>query len=451
MWMASLGKREFLETIAGGPSAQTTTAAREFSDKLTLPGLQGRIATVWRDRPEDHHSFPILAVVERSQIRDLLAALNASPKALSPFTAFCRIMDYSQAEAYLNRIGSSRSEALVDAVGLLSLVEVQLLSEGQIKARQVSPAAAKRTLSFVWGRGVASGLSMMELEELTSRWLEAYSLCNSLNASESISPSVHHVSPVLMTVCGLIENELPFRPIERLIAAIISSDEQAKDAAWREASDDFAMNISLQGIESASREERGAYLQRMFRGEHRPGSLEQGAAQGFLATQVAPGSLEHLDIVLSQGGPEAAFWYVLFATLQKPHAILNAFGGLGRRISRDVRDCETLDRSPRADIGLDELRLLARANADSLVSKVGHSNEIEIELLPGISATFRFGRSAAAKSGSSEQRAFRLWNDRLASDLRQIHSLVEKTLGEVEDAGGPDVDPKTKRPRRARY
>ncbi|RUW55480.1 hypothetical protein EOA32_01660 [Mesorhizobium sp. M1A.F.Ca.ET.072.01.1.1] len=451
MWMASLGKREFLETIAGGPSAETIIAASEFSSKRTLHGLQGRIATFWRDQPEDHHSFPILAVVEKSQIRDLLAALNASPKALSPFTAFCRIMDYGQAEAYLNRMGSPRSDALVDAVGLLSLVEVQLLSEGQIKARQVSPAAARRTLSFVWGRGVASGLSLMELEELTSRWLEAYSLCNSLNASESNTPSVHYALPVLTTVCGLIENELPFRPIERLIAAIINSDGQAKDSAWREASDDFALNISLQSIESASREERGAYLQRMFRGEHRPGSSEQGAAQGFLATQVAPGSLEHLDIVLSQGGPEAAFWYVLFAALQKPHAILNAFGGLGRRIARDVRDCETLDQSPRADMGLDELRLLARANADGLVSKVGHSNEIEIELLPGISATFRFGRSAAVKAGSIEQRAFRMWNDQLASDLRRIYSLVEKTLTEVEDAAEPGIDPKTKRTRRARY
>ncbi|MER8374784.1 hypothetical protein [Mesorhizobium sp. M1406] len=451
MWMASLGKREFLETIAGGPSVETITAASEFSSKRTLHASQGRIAILWRDKPEDHHSFPILTVVEKSQIRDLLAALNASPKALWPFTAFCRIMDYGQAEAYLNRVASSRSEALVDAVGLLSLVEVQLLSEGQIKARQVSPAAAKRTLSFVWGRGVASGLSLMELEELTSRWLEAYSLCNSLKASESNTPSVQYVLPVLTTVCGLIENELPFSPIERLIAAIINSDRQAKDSAWREASDDFAMDISLQSIESASREERGAYLQRMFRGEHRLGISQQGAAQGFLATQVAPGSLEHLDIVLSQGGPEAAFWYVLFAALQKPHAILNAFGGLGRRIARDLRDYETLDQSPRADIGLDELRLLVRANADGLVSKVGHSNEIEIELLPGISATFRFGRSAAVKAGSSEQGAFRLWNDRLASDLRQIYSLIGKTLAEVEDAAEPDNNSKAKRTRRARY
>jgi hypothetical protein len=451
MWMASLGKREFLETIAGGPSAETIAAAGEFSGKRALHGLQGRIATLWRDRPEDRHSFPILAVVEESQVRDLLAALNASPKALSPFTAFCRIMDYGQAEAYLDRMGSPRSEALVDAVGLLSLVEVQLLSEGQIKARQVSPAAARRTLSFVWGRGVASGLSLMELEELTSRWLEAYSLCNSLNAGESNTPSVRYVLPVLTTVCGLLENELPFRPIERLMAAIINSDGQAKDSAWREASDYFAMNISLQSIESASREERGAYLQRLFKGEHPSGISEQGAAQGFLATQVAPGSLEHLDILLSQGGPEAAFWYVLFAALQEPHAILNAFGGLGRRIGRDMRDREALDRSPRADIGFDELRLLARANADGLMSKVGHSNEIEIELLPGISATFRSGRSAAAKGGSSEQHAFRQWNDLVASDLRRISSLVEKTLAKVEDAAEPDIDSKAKRTRRYRY
>jgi hypothetical protein len=451
MWMASLGKREFIETIAGGPSAETTNAAREFSGKRALRGLRGKIGTLWQDQPEHRHSFPILAVVEKSQVRDLLAALNASPNALSPFTAFCRIMDYDQAEAYLDRMAPPRSEGLIDVLGLLSLVEVQLLSEGQIKARQVSPAAARRTLSFVWARGVAFGLSLTELEELTNRWLEAYSLCSSLNASENNTSSVHYVLPVLTTVCGLIENELPFSPIERLIAAIIHSDGQAKDSAWREASDYFAMNISLQSIESASREERGAYLQRLFKDERGLGGAEHVAAQGFLATQVAPGSLEHLDIVLSQGGPEAAFWYVLFAALQKPRAILNAFGGLGRRIARDVRDCETLDRSPRADIALDELRLLARVNADGLMSKVGHSNEIEIELLPGISATFRFGRSAAAKAGSSEQHAFRLWNDRLASDLRRISSLVEKTLAEVEDAAEPGIGAKTKRIRRTRY
>jgi hypothetical protein len=451
MWMASLGKREFLETIAGGPSADTIAAASEFSGKCALRGIQGRIATIWRNPPGDGHSLPILAVAQESQIRDLLAALNARPKAVSPFTAFCRIIDYHQAEVYLDRTVSHRSTAFVEAVGLLSMVEAQLLSEGQIKARRVSPAAARRTLSFVWGRGIASGLSLMELETLTGRWLEAYELCNALNSSEINMPSVEYVLPVLTTVCGLLENELPFKPIDRLIAAIMNSDARAMDSAWREASDYFSINVSLQSIESAPREERGAYLQRLFKGDHRPGISDQGAAQGFLATQVAPGSLEHLDIVLGQGGPEAAFWYVLFAALQKPHAILNAFGGLGWRIARDVRDCETLDRSPRADIALDELRLLARANTDDLMSKVGHSNEIEIELLPGISAAFRFSRSAAAKAGLSQQHAVRLRNDRLASDLRRISSLVEKTLAEVENAAEPGIDSKTKRSRRDRY
>lgn len=451
MWMASLGKREFLETIAGGPSAETIRGTREFFDKSALNGQHGKIATFWRDPPEDRHSFPILAVAEESQIRDLLAALNSSPNAVSPFTAFCRIMDYRQAETYLGRNVSRRSTSLVEAVGVLSLVEVQLLSEGQIKARQVSPAAARRTLSFVWGRGIASGLSLPELENLTSRWLEAYRLCNSLYAREDSAPSVQHVLPVLKTVCELLENNVVLKPVERLIAAIVNSDAHAKDSAWRDASDYFSMNISLQSIEDASREERGSYLQRLFKGGRVPSDAGREAAQGFLATQIAPGSLEHLDIVLGQGSPEAAFWYVLFAALQKPHSVLNAFGGLGRRVTRDVRDCETLDRSPRADIALDELKILARLNFDELASKIGHSNEIEVELLPGVSGTFRFGRSAALKTASNEKQAAHLWSGKLASDLRQISYLVEKTLADVEGGATPSSDNKSKRTRKARY
>lgn len=449
MWMASLGKREFLETVAAGPSAETTKGAREF-DKSALNGLRGRIATFWQDPPKGRYSFPILAVADESQIRDLLAAVNSSPNAVSPFTAFCRIIDYSQAETYLDRSVSPRSSSFVEAVGLLSIVEVQLLSAGQIKARQASPAAARRTLSFVWGRGIASGLSPVELDNLTSRWLEAYRLCNSTQAGEVSAPSVQHVLPVLKTVSELLENDFSFKPIERLIAAIVNSDAQAKDSAWRDASGHFSTSISLQSIENASREERGSYLQRLFEGGGLSGGVGQEAAQGFLATQVAPGSLEHLDIVLSRGGPEAAFWYVLFAALQNPHSILNGFGGLGRRVTRDVRDCETLYRSPRADIALDELKMLARLNVDELASKIGHSSEIEVELLPGVSATFRFGRSGAPKIASSEKQASP-WTGKLASDLRQISHLVEKTLAEVEGGAEPSADNKTKRTRKARY
>jgi hypothetical protein len=231
----------------------------------------------------------------------------------------------------------------------------------------------------------------------------------------------------------------------------MNSDTQAKEAAWLEASNFSSVDISLMAIEGASREERGAYLQRLFKTEPRGQIAEYEAAQGFLATQVAPGSLEHLDIVLSQGGPEAAFWYVLFAALQKPNSILNAFGGLGRRIARDVRDCESIEQSPRADIALDELRILARSNIDDLAAKIGHSNEIEVELLPTVSATFRFGRPAQSKSSSDEIMMLRRWNYRLASDLRHVSSLIERTLDDFQNTHEFDPDTKKKSNRKARY
>jgi hypothetical protein len=434
MWLATLGRRDFLETLASGPSSETCEAAKEtaFSSSAVLRLEPNHVLVGWEVRPYDRVSFPVLAILPGDQIRDMLAAVNASPKAISPLSAFCRIISVEQAQSCIAREISASTAPLVNAVAMLSLAEVQLHSRGRMKARQVGPAACRRTLSFAWARALSVGMRPAEMADLPRKWLEAYDICNVGSSEEERALPVHYVIPVLQAAASFVTGAGQ-SPVLRLMEAIVSSDNRARDDAWRDLSNELPVSMTLQDLEKAPREERGSYLQQTFETSSRLGShSDRQAAQGFLATQIAPGSLEHLDLLMQRSGPGTAFWYVLFAALQNPAAVMNAYGGLGRRVSRDIRGGESLDTVPRADVALDELKILTRYGTEELSRKAGHSNEIEVELMPLVTATYRLARSQPAKA-SSETSSDRASDQQVVSNLRQISVLLNRTISELSE------------------
>lgn len=455
MWTASLSRREFLEVFASGTSDAVIERSRRLDLKAVLKEETGGVTVAWGQQPLNQMSFPNLAIVREGEISDLLAALNANPSAVSPFSAFCRLVPFEAARAFLDAPrGDSHlvTSVVIDAVAMLSLVEVQLHSEGIMKLRQASPAACRRTLSYVWARALSAGTPESQLPSLPDKWLEIYEVVNG-GALGDLVPSVSkHALAVLRVAASVFHEKQSTSVVQKLTEGLVRSDRVELDRAWRDISAKVGIDVSLEGISKAPREERGSLLQKSLQ-DHGLGvsKEDRDAARGFLATQVAPNSLDHIDILLTRSGPGAAFWYVFFATLQSPLALLSAFGGIGRRLSRDIHDVESFDMPPKADIGFEEIKVFSRFGMDELGRKIGHSNQIEVELLPLVTAAFRFGRTQSTKPTSSSDLSYNPVPEEVISNLQLISSIVNETMASLKSTPNLEKTSKSRRNRKSFY
>jgi hypothetical protein len=164
--------------------------------------------------------------------------------------------------------------------------------------------------------------------------------------------------------------------------------------------------VSLESLAAGTREERGTYLQQALRTAS-AGNLcdEVAAACAFLATQIAPGSLEHLEVLRGTGSAAVVLWYAMYAALQSPNEILSTQNGVGHRVLRDIAREEKRMSRPSADIAYSELKALERLGLESMARKFGHVGEVEVELVPFVTSSFSYHPKGTRPRSDSEFKA----------------------------------------------
>ncbi len=161
----------------------------------------------------------------------------------------------------------------------------------------------------------------------------------------------------------------------------------------------LAIVNGLDCFAAATREERGLYLQSALKLMPQSASVQRDeriAVCAFLATQVAPGSLEHLELLKINGTPGMVLWYALFAALQAPIDIVTGLPGVGQRVLRELAAPSDPVGRPTADIAFSELRVLERVGIETMARRFGHVGEVEVELVPCVTSSFSLhGRNRA--------------------------------------------------------
>jgi hypothetical protein len=161
--------------------------------------------------------------------------------------------------------------------------------------------------------------------------------------------------------------------------------------------------------------------------------IEWAAGCAFLATQIAPGSLEHLELLKEFGGATVVPWYAMFAALQFPVEVLQGVPGLGHRVLRDLSEVFDPVARPSADIAFAEMRIIERAGIDTIIRRLGHVGEIEVELIPGVTSSFSIG-SRTRQTRESEQpiveasAALSPNQTSAKSQMKQLLSLMTEVL-----------------------
>lgn len=398
MWTARLSRREVLELMLSA-----NEPARDVLKSITGVVFDGDPAAYhafWVQQPGGALQLPELLVVPDGAEGELLVALNASPHAPSPMTSLTRVLTRSEASSFF---GSSTLEGADNTLPLtvaLAMVEAVVLSDGRVPLRQVTPALCKRTLSVAWGKALAARSAAEFIEKLPSRWIEAYGIVNSSAAVPGLRNIVSALVGPLSSCAQLGLGLQPAGPAGKLAHACLRRDRLLQERAWAELAQRAGGAPSLNSLALATREERASYLQQMLKVAPLSSNDDSmAAACAFLATQVAPGSLEHFDVLRGATNPSVAFWYALYASLQTPSEILRGLGGLGLRVLRDVSRGEEPVGRPTADIAFSEVKALERVGIDVLGRKFGHLGEVEVELIPFVTSSFSFhARSARARN-----------------------------------------------------
>lgn len=224
-------------------------------------------------------------------------------------------------------------------------------------------------------------------------------------SSSQLRDTLSALTSALRTFASISWSLSPDNEATELAFAIHRGDREALRLFWSKYSRTLAPGIELDALQASTRENRANYLQAALYafsgnepGESGHGILESGrgisgsghgmsasghgissrgsevgaAVCAFIATQIAPGSLEHLELLRQSGNPALVFWYALYAALHAPSDILSSQSGLGFKIYRGVASVEDLLSPPSADISYEEIKILERTGLDGLVRNFGH-------------------------------------------------------------------------------
>lgn len=409
MWFAQLSRREFFELCLGSAKVLEdkvrTSSAVIFSNDESL-------YLYWEHDPLERFYLPSLVVVPDTELQMIISAVAAAPQAPSPITSLCRILTREEAKQHFDIDLLVIDEGVLPALTTLTMVEALLHGDGRLGLRQLTPLICKRTLSYAWGRAIAARSGADSFVELPNRWIDAYGMINPPASTDAAQRTVEAMIGVLSVVTQISIGLRPESTSGVMAYELFYGNREAQEAAWKQLARCVNMSISIEALLSATREERGNYLQQALKiVASRDGLAYSSAASAddfsaacaFIASRVAPGSLEHFEVLRGAKSSTLLAWYGLYATLQAPKELLSFQGGLGFRVLRDISRIEEKLSQPSADVGYVELIALGKSSVDALSAKLGHSGEVQVELVPYVTATFTFQAKNRTRLGVNTQ------------------------------------------------
>ncbi|WP_156517011.1 hypothetical protein [Delftia sp. GW456-R20] len=399
MWYSTVNRKEFVEIFSLSLSNRLKKSLKKepsFSREFELGEL---LLVGWKENPSEHSSLPCLAVARDSDISNLLALVNSIPQAPSPFTAFCRIIGKKEFLQYGDSLSLDFSQIGLEPLLALSYAEALFLADGQIQLTSLSPAICKRTLSFTWAKAVASKIPITQFGKMVDAWIDVYKMTTDPSRIARLGIMVGAMLPVIHTLSELLLGENKDLSLEtEFCRALMDNSKERQELSWKKLAAPFIEATTLASIAKTTREERSQIFQK---------AIKSGASPfvtALMATQISPGTLDHIEIMLSHKDPSAVFWYAALAALARPHSVLTTQTSLSLRLERLISQPSGLEDYPQGDLSYSELQVLSRLGLEQLSRYLEHAGEIKIELVPLIVGIFRFsGRSARPENNEQDR------------------------------------------------
>lgn len=397
-----------------------------------LPQLEAlSVAAVWAEDPADHGELPEYLLTADGDERDWLAWLVNFAPSLRPFTAFCRVVSVSTFSRILDAFQRPDLGSLENAC--IGLILGEALSAEEVLARPREPLAASAcasVLSFVLCRELAvSSHRMLHDDELLRRWARVRELTR--QRERSLDPrDVVGVAEVLRVLLHSGPVGSVSLPVLHACRELRERGEVLSEAGVFGPAFEKAAH-TMRG----TREERvGAFEQMVSEVMSGERALEADFAIGYLASRINPGTLAHAGLVATvlKRYPAAMLWYGACAGLAESTTVTSEFGGVGRRVLRELMTPEEVLGRPRCDVSASELEiLLAGERADDFA--VWSPSQLSVELAPGVSTVVNWSSRARTRRSQElgERPEERAWIEyELGAAINRLVDLHRRVRGD---------------------
>lgn len=385
---------------------------------------------IYERRPATPTQLPDLLVTVDGHERDWLAWLSTFAQNHRPFTAFCRVMGLSDAARHFEATSPERPLSLRGVEGAcVGLILGELLSSDEILARMRENLPAwvpASTLSQALVREIVLYGSALNGFELVDRWMRTRGLTRQRERLVDVG-GVLEILAAIDVVSGR-DARAPVHPGIVRVLDEISSDRPRLEGRPRSA--EFFPLLAAFGIdpERDTREERVAKFEAAVGAVRDRGTPEAGFLLGYLASRINPGTLLHAGLLAPalREHPSAMLWYGVCAGFAGPQSILGSFGGLGRRILRELYAPHGFLYRPTADLAIGELEVMLQDRPDDPPEFVaGSASHLSVELDAGITTTVSWSRNRKR----SDERLAPADLLRISEDVRRLRNAMVHDLG----------------------
>ncbi len=392
MWFASANRKSLLDLIAGiDPFTVLDIKLGNFLKAVFIENKE--LLLIWQEKPAVNAFQPDMILVEPTKLDDFLAWTSTYLLNLRPFTAFCRVMDYEIVEQVLStRKKMSLGRIQEPCIGVIIGESITHHDNGELGT--ITPTSILSTYSFAMARAHALGIMPKGNNIITTRWFNARKLTKQ---SERVL-SAEKMQDIWAVLGLLGMKRVPKKKTIEYSKNILTVFDLCCELAdtnsisaktWQKKMKEFSLLAEFPAQMKEARERRVIWFEKCsnaIREEYGNKQTIGAFLCAFMASQIAPGSMKHVDLLrpFLRTFPSVIVWYGLCAGLYSKTMVYDYDYGLGRRILRDLLRWDPIYGKPMSDIGLDELQVLSKAERSEMRIRPMSHMHLTVEIAPGV-------------------------------------------------------------------
>lgn len=434
MFLTDLSRKELLTLLAMDDRGELPKLSEQQSIPTPRPG---KVILVWQSRPLTSDTLPSVILVDDAELTDFLAWTATYLPTFRPLTALIRVMGTREFEEYACLEDGGSLGQLAGATLGLVVCEAYLYTHGRKSLSELSANACTATLSFSMTRALALGHSRDLSLKIEDRWSSARVLTK--QSQLPVKPEIVRLPWVAVLALSSEDLSVPAHRgtglSKSMMTACFESYQTKKisDKTWRLLTKNWKVASGALDEMSGPREDRVKAFRRAVEDSSQRSDRSEVVPMivGYLASRIAPGSLDHIDL-LPNHLPQACLWYGLFAGLANSTSVQNFGQGLGLRIVRALVRRDTVFDKPSCDISLRELATLSESHRNDIGVRTTYPGYIEIELAPGVNSVLKTRTSSVISKSTGEDNSGQVQADMLASDLQDTVLRLERSFAAMQ-------------------
>ncbi len=451
-WALLADQRKLLDIFGGQQVALRDV--RELNASYTPSQFDAELLLLWANDPrpdggsicmDEEKGLPQVLVVNPKIMREFLAWASTVVGGFRPFTGFFKVISRNYLSHAIRPQEPTLGRLENAFIGLILGETLAHSASNQVSLAALSLLPCESTYSFTFARAWALGFRNAEcIRAMADSWALARKLTRQpvRKVSDEMIQTAISIIAFLGGVSALSKQVEVSSFIREACCELYHQGEVTR--SWS-----LLANTSGEVCEEmrGPREQRVRTFERVIRGSTDLEPMTASFLTGFMADQIGPGSLEHLDLIASylQVRPMAAIWYGLCAGLHPQSEVKQVGNCLGRRIARDLLAPDPIVSRPKYDLSVHELEVCLDREVP-VEFRTASQNHMAVELLPGVPALVKWpireAQSVAGaflssgrgpKSSTSQGGLFDGSDGDLAHEGQAVVAEIEKSTSRVRE------------------